>query len=395
MKILYLSQRAPYPVRSGGQRRTEGLYRLAGRKHEVRLLCYTIGSEQRVETERAARVLAGATCVPLSPAEFPAKAALYLRSELRRRPYSVEYFDREEFWNAYRAERERFRPDLVHVYQWHLAASMPEAAVPVVVDFCDWPLAYLESAARFRSRGIRALLRHEGSRVLACLARLSPPAASIAISEKDARFFRELDAGFQTVALPMPVEPASRPPTPRELLLLLFGDFAYPPNRDALEWTRREILPLLRESGIPFRLRIAGRDSRAAVASWPAGEDWEVLGEVASPATAFEGVWASLVPVRYGTGISLKVVESLAAGVPVVTTFAGARGMDFGRDDGLRVGETASQLVSELRDLVAKPEQWAEISRAAQEAVTRHFSTEVLGRRLDDVYSMALSRSRQ
>lgn len=395
MRILYLSQRAPYPIRSGGQRRTEGLYRLAARKHEVRLLCYTIGSEQRVQTEAAGRRFAGAVCIPLAPPRLPEKASLYLRSELKRRPYSVEYFDREEFRNAYRAELERFRPDIVHVYQWHLAASLPETAVPVVVDFCDWPLAYLESAARFRSRGARALLRHEGSKVLACLARLSAPAASIAISEKDARFFRELDRRFQTVALPMPVEPAGRPPAPREPLFLLFGDFEYPPNRDALDWTRREILPLLRESGMPFRLRIAGRGSRAAAASWPPGADWEVLGEVDSPATAFEGVRASLVPVRYGTGISLKVVESLAAGVPVVTTSVGARGMDFGRDDGMRVGETAPQLVSELRDLVAGPAQWEAISRAAQEAVIRHFSSEVLGRRLEDVYSMALTRPRQ
>jgi glycosyltransferase involved in cell wall biosynthesis len=392
VKILYVSQRAPYPIRSGGQRRTEGLYRLAARNHRVRLLCYTIGSEQQVETESAAREFAGAMCIPLSPPGFPGKASLYLRSELRQRPYSVEYFDRENLRDAYRVELERFRPDIVHVYQWHLAVTLPETGVPIVVDFCDWPLAYLESAARFRSRGVQALLRHEGSKVLGTLARLSPPAASIAISEKDARCFRELDGGFQTVALPMPVAVAVRPPARREPLFLLFGDFDYPPNRDALEWTRQEILPLLRRSGIAFRLRIAGRSSRAAVAFWPPAGDWEVLGEVESPVTAFEGVCASLVPVRYGTGISLKVVESLAAGIPVVTTSTGARGMDFTRDEGVRIGETASQLVSELRELVEGSSQWEAISRAAQDAVARHFSPEVLGERLDEVYAMALAR---
>jgi glycosyltransferase involved in cell wall biosynthesis len=96
--------------------------------------------------------------------------------------------------------------------------------------------------------------------------------------------------------------------------------------------------------------------------------------------------------VRYGTGISLKVVESLAAGLPVVTTSTGARGMDFTRDEGVRIGETASQLVSELRELVEGSSQWEAISRAAQDAVARHFSPEVLGERLDEVYAMALAR---
>ena len=395
MKILYVSQRAPYPVRSGGQRRTEGVYRLAARAHEVRLLCYTVGNEQQVETEKAAGELAGATCVPLLLPASWRKASLYLRSELLRRPYSVEYFDRESFRGAYRRELERFRPDVVHIYQWHLAASLPEAGVPIVVDFCDWPLDYLESAAPFRSAGARALLRHERAKVLASLARLSAPAASIAISEKDARSFRAFDERFQTVALPMPVALTPEPPTPRDALFLLFGDFDYPPNRDALEWTRREILPLLRESGIPFRLRIAGRGSRSGVSAWPSAGDWEVLGEVESPAVAFEGVFVSLVPVRYGTGISLKVVESLAAGVPVVTTSVGARGMDFTRDEGLRVGETAPELVSEVRELVAGSSRWRTISRAARDAMALRFSPEVLGERLEGVYAMALTRSRQ
>lgn len=395
MRVLYVSQRAPYPVRSGGQRRTEGIYRLVARAHKVRLLCYITGREQEVETQRAAGVLAGATCVPLRLPGSWWRASLYLRSEIKRRPYSVEYFDRESFREAYRRELEQFRPDLVHIYQWHLAASLPEAAVPVVVDFCDWPLDYLESAARFRSAFARVLLRHEKAKVLASLARLSAPDASIAISEKDAGSFRSFDERFETVALPVPVALAPEPPTPHDALFLLFGDFDYPPNRDALEWTRREILPLLRESGVPFRLRIAGRGSRAAMSAWPSAADWEVLGEVESPAVAFDGVFASLVPVRYGTGISLKVLESLAAGVPVVTTSIGARGMDFTRDEGLRVGETAAELVSEAGQLVAVSSQWRTISRAARDAMARRFSPEVLGQRLESIYAMVLKRSRQ
>ena len=132
-----------------------------------------------VETEKAAgRTRRSAACVPLQlPGSSRNDASLYLRSELRSPAvfrWSISIAT-ELPRRVPPGDLERFRPGSSSTSIsgiWRLSAA-GQPAFPIVVDFCDWPLDYLESAAPFRSAGARALLRHERAKVLASLARLS------------------------------------------------------------------------------------------------------------------------------------------------------------------------------------------------------------------------------
>lgn len=93
------------------------------------------------------------------------------------------------------------------------------------------------------------------------------------------------------------------------------GNFDFWPNRDAAELLVREWLPRLRSQG--WTLLIAGHGS-SDLRGLP--EDVVVLGQVNSLDDYYRRISATVAPIRLGGGMKVKVVESLARGIPVIGT---------------------------------------------------------------------------
>jgi len=110
---------------------------------------------------------------------------------------------------------------------------------------------------------------------------------------------------------------------PEEKLILFIGhDTA--PNREAAAF----LLDMMqaRPSGAPWRLGLVGRVGQAVA---PVGRhDVLVPGQVADVRPWLHAADVSVNPMQSGSGSNLKVVEALAAGLPVVSTRFGLRGYD-------------------------------------------------------------------
>jgi polysaccharide biosynthesis protein PslH len=102
---------------------------------------------------------------------------------------------------------------------------------------------------------------------------------------------------------------------------------SYAPNADASRWMATVVLPRIRESIPGARFRIVGRggETLAELASLPGvtvtGAVDDLQGEMVLADVA-------VVPIRFGAGTRLKVVEALANRIPVVTTTVGCEGID-------------------------------------------------------------------
>jgi glycosyltransferase involved in cell wall biosynthesis len=74
------------------------------------------------------------------------------------------------------------------------------------------------------------------------------------------------------------------------------------------------------------RLRIAGRG--VATLGLRPGTGVELVGEIASSSTFLRELSVLLFPLSRGSGMKVKVLESIATGLPVVTTPDGAEGIE-------------------------------------------------------------------
>lgn len=121
--------------------------------------------------------------------------------------------------------------------------------------------------------------------------------------------------------------PFTPPSSRRGGALLFVGSMAHRPNVDAAAWLAREVLPRVRARHPGATLVLCGRDPSPEARALQS-DLVRVTGTVADvrPFLAEAAVYANAL--RGGAGTSLKVVEALAAGVPMVSTRVGVRGYD-------------------------------------------------------------------
>ncbi len=164
--------------------------------------------------------------------------------------------------------------------------------------------------------------------------------------------------------------------------ILFVAGFAHPPNEDAAIWFVNDILKLIRAAVPAAELHIVGSNPTARVRAL-AGEGIRLAADVSDAELAgfYAEARVAAVPLRFGAGVKLKVVEALAAGLPLVTTPVGAEGCD-GLGGVIPVTASPPDFAAAVLRLLTDDAAWRAAS-AAQIAYARtRFSPAALRRSL-------------
>jgi glycosyltransferase involved in cell wall biosynthesis len=123
------------------------------------------------------------------------------------------------------------------------------------------------------------------------------------------------------------IDQARRIQTPSSKRALLFvGSMDYHANVDAVTWFAREMWPEIARKHRDLEFVIAGRSPAPEVREL-ASERIRVTGTIDDVRPLYESALAVVVPLRVASGTRLKILEAMAAGVPVVSTLMGAEGI--------------------------------------------------------------------
>jgi O-antigen biosynthesis protein len=126
--------------------------------------------------------------------------------------------------------------------------------------------------------------------------------------------------------------------------VLFMGGYAYFPNREAIDFLVREVFPEVVRRAPSAKLLVLGGEV-------PYSAPWLVAPGVvpAAELPAFiHAAAASVAPIFSGSGTRLKVIESLAAGVPVVATEKGVEGLLLQPGKDFVRAETANEFIDVL-----------------------------------------------
>src|SRR5207302_10020171 len=99
----------------------------------------------------------------------------------------------------------------------------------------------------------------------------------------------------------------------------------------------------------------------------------EVRCDVPDMRPVLHPAWTTLAPLRRGCGSPLKVLGSLAAGVPVVTTPAVAATLGISEGEGLSLGRSGSELAAAAVRILRDPELCDREGARGQQTVCARF----------------------
>ncbi len=151
--------------------------------------------------------------------------------------------------------------------------------------------------------------------------------AVIAHSDTEAAIIAAEIPGAVVHVIPwhVPLAPVATPWAERRGVAFV-GSYGPPPNLASAFMLLDAVLPLVWATHPGLRLVLAGSDLPASLAA-RASPRVEVLGHVADLATLWNKVRLTGAPLRFGAGLKGKILASLAAGLPCVTTPIGAEGI--------------------------------------------------------------------
>jgi GT2 family glycosyltransferase len=156
--------------------------------------------------------------------------------------------------------------------------------------------------------------------------------------------------------------------------IVFVAGFGHPPNVDAALWFVRDVFPHVRRIHPDATLSLVGSNPTEDVLRL-ADDTVEVTGWVSSDelSARYNEARVAVVPLRFGAGVKLKVVEALVDGVPLVTTRIGAQGLE-GLAGIVAVTESAERFADAVSQWIeANDGVWLEASRRQTQYAADNF----------------------
>ena len=152
------------------------------------------------------------------------------------------------------------------------------------------------------------------------------------------------------------------------------GNMAYPPNVEAATWLFREVFLPLKDLIPDLSLILIGRDPLEPVLRLRNHPGVTVTGTVENIWPYVNSVDLFLFPLWTGAGLKNKILESMFAGRPVITTSIGNEGINAvpGRD--ILICQDSRKFQEETLRLLKSPEDRRRIGEHARAFVNHRFS---------------------
>ena len=166
--------------------------------------------------------------------------------------------------------------------------------------------------------------------------------------------------------------------------LLFVGYYPHLPNRDAALYFIREIFPHVKKHLPEVKLYLVGPEPGEELERL-AGDDIVITGWVKDLTPYLEGCRVFVSPLRYGAGIKGKIGESMAHGLPVVTTSVGAEGMGLTDGTEALIADDPTGFARKVVQLYRDQQLWERLSKAGLDFVDRAYSPSALATSLQNM----------
>jgi polysaccharide biosynthesis protein PslH len=156
-------------------------------------------------------------------------------------------------------------------------------------------------------------------------------------------------------------------------------------NIDALTFMVHDILPLIRAKIHDCRLIIIGAGESKRVRELAQADDVIISGYVIDLNDALNKAAIFVAPLRFSAGVLNKVLEAMAAGVPVVATsnVAAGLGAEPGRE--ILVADQAQAFATKVINLVEDRQHQRALGLAGRRFVEERFSWHVAVQRMKEI----------
>jgi len=394
LNVVIVASELPYPPTAGNRIRTLNLALRLAPRHRITFIAHSnddTAEASRFLHEHGIEAILVDRIIPVkSGPRFYARLAVNLACPV---PYSVASHSSQALRQAVQSHARRHRIDVWQVEAIMLVdaladlESCPKVIIAHNVESLIWQ-RYFEAAVNPLKRWYikqqwRKFERFE-RRAFAAATRV------VAVSEQDATLIRDRFGGRDVDVVDNGIdrdyfEAVQPDPDPRTILFL--GSLDWRPNLDAVGLLLDRIFPGVRAADPSARLCLVGRKPPEALVRRVQGfAGVELHADVPDvrPYLARSGVM--VVPLRIGGGSRLKILEAVAAGLPVISTRVGAEGLELVPGVNYIAADEPQAMTDALVAWIRDPRPARAMAEGSRTFVLNRYDWDTLADRLERIW---------
>lgn len=296
-------------------------------------------------------------------------------------------------------ELENFSYDLIHAEPFYMAPNIPSTKIPILlVEQTIEYLVYKKYVDDFSFKFFRPLMYFDVLKLKFWEEYYWRKATSlVAMSEEDKEIMTKAvpKQSIDIVANGVDIKffTKTKIERPKIPTVLFVGNFKWLPNKDAAKFLTYEIWPLIKKRIAKAKLWIVGKNPTIEILNLAKKKDVFVESAIEDIRDAFGRASILLAPIRNGRGTKYKVLEAMAAKLPVVTTPLGIEGIEAENKKQVLIAKTAGDLADKAVMLLKKSELEEKLAKSAFLLVKEKYNWQLISRNLDKIYQKLGKRS--
>ena len=289
--------------------------------------------------------------------------------------------------------------DLIHAETFYVMPNIPKNSIPtILVEQTIEYLVYQHYTESVRFLPLKALMNFDVKKIRFWEETFWKRAKRVvAMSEPDKEEMKKIvpsltvdlvPNGVDTVFFKMKKNRGHKNPT-----VLFVGNFKWLQNREAVEKLVSTIWPLIKKR-LPFaKLWIVGRSPPQKVIEY-SSHSIRVSENINDIRTAYYESDVLLAPIYGPGGTRYKILESMASGLPVVTTTTGIEGIGALHERDVLVNDDTVGMARETIRILTNKSLYYTIAKNSRRLVEQQFSWKEIAKRLDTIYEYAAYEKR-
>ena len=389
MKVLLLTPQLPYPPISGGVIKSHKLLMHMAEHYELEVACLLKSAEDEANLPDLQALLPQVNFVTHS-LNIPRTGFNFARSLLAGVPLTI--FRNRSRTFAKKVKQQCQDKVVIFVDHYLMNQYVPkDFAGRVVVheqnaeyvmwsrmaeQTLNWAKAGLLAFEAARIRRYEVAMCEEADIVLAA------PNDSDALTKAGARNTRFVDTYHLGDEQNLEEPAIDIADTAKRLLFV--GTLSWEANVDGLMWFLQSVWPKVKTQVSGVQFCIAGKCPEGlALRIRELAPDVELAGFVDDLEALYKTHRVFVAPLRFGSGIKVKVVNSLYRGLPTVTTTVGAEGLSVTSNEHLLIGDDAQSMVEHVVRLLEDDGLWQQLSEQSRTLMAEKYTWDVVFNHLD------------
>lgn len=361
-KILFITTLLPFPLNNGGKIKTYNTIKMLSERYDIDLICYY---ENDTDLEYLKYVKQEVREVQLVKGKITtSENKLYMlklafKSLFSKLPVTVlKFFDKEfsslieKYMNSYEYEK---------VYVDHLQISInlknvENNNIEYILD--EHNCEYLIMKRKFNEE------KNVVKKLFFCLEYLKLKKYEkntldkfdkiITLSNNDKYELMKLNISESKMKIiPIPFLDEYIKKNIKEyktnLDILFVGTMSWMPNSEGILWFLENVVPKLRENKLNFKVYIIGKGANKSILSYNNESDIEILGFVQDINRYIEKCDCMIVPIFFGSGLRVKIIEAFAKKIPVISTTIGAEGLKICDNKNILIANTVDEFNEKIK----------------------------------------------